>query len=524
MAIIQISRITHRTGFKEDLPQLAKAELGWSIDTRELFIGNGLPEQGSPIAGNTQILTEHSDLFALLESYTFKGAAAGYQVTTGTDALNPIVRTLQSKLDDDVNVRDFGAKGDGSTDDTESFKRAISQIYDSIELPYQPLVRRDIKIPAGTYIISSDVLVIPPWASLTGDGKDKTIIKQINVSNDCLIKTGDNLLQTENNIGDNTAYFPTEIKLSDMTLVNDTTKPVAIIDSAYNVSFSNVGFVGNQDSPSVSNVNSAGIVFNSSSAKSTNISFESCDFVNTCYGIVSDMDVSEVKVINCYFSSLLNGISLGENSTSYFPKNWLITGTLFEDIHSEAIATYDGVENITSMGNTFNNVGCGYDGNGFEVTNVIKFSANGCSSVSDMFERTEAYGTIFNNVEYGEYNVSIMNANEGSISGSRISDIGKFSTLLDNIVFPDITGISIPSSVNVAEISYMLRRGDVTRYGTLEIVRSFSTSYISDDYSETANIGVEFSVSHSSPSTTLMYKTTSTGDDIVFKYQIKKFV
>lgn len=62
MAIVQISRITNRKGLQENLPQLAGAELGWSIDTRRLFIGNGTLEEGAPEIGNTEILTEYSDV------------------------------------------------------------------------------------------------------------------------------------------------------------------------------------------------------------------------------------------------------------------------------------------------------------------------------------------------------------------------------------------------------------------------------------------------------------------------------
>jgi hypothetical protein len=62
VAIVQISRITNRKGLQENLPQLAGAELGWSVDSRRLFIGNGTLQEGAPVIGNTEILTEFSEI------------------------------------------------------------------------------------------------------------------------------------------------------------------------------------------------------------------------------------------------------------------------------------------------------------------------------------------------------------------------------------------------------------------------------------------------------------------------------
>lgn len=62
MAIVQISQIKHRHGVQTDLPQLATAELGWSVDTRKLYIGNGTLAEGAPEVGNTEVLTEFSNL------------------------------------------------------------------------------------------------------------------------------------------------------------------------------------------------------------------------------------------------------------------------------------------------------------------------------------------------------------------------------------------------------------------------------------------------------------------------------
>ena len=147
MAIVQISRITNRKGLIENLPQLAGAELGWAIDSRQLFIGNGTLQEGAPVIGNTEILTEFSDITALSQ-YTYKDVAVGYAAQTGPTSGDPVVRTVQAKLDDFADVRDFGAIGDGTADDTEALNRALYQLY-CVENNTQ--IRRALYFPAGTY-------------------------------------------------------------------------------------------------------------------------------------------------------------------------------------------------------------------------------------------------------------------------------------------------------------------------------------------------------------------------------------
>ena len=172
MAIVQISRITHRKGLQEDLPQLAGAELGWSIDSQRLFIGNGDLDEGAPTIGNTEILTENSDIFNLIGSYTYKGAAGGYIVQTGPVAGDDVTRSLQSKLDDFASVRDFGALGDGVTDDTAAINRALFQLFCRESTVSS---RRSLFFPAGTYRVT-DTILIPSYAKLYGEGKDSSVI------------------------------------------------------------------------------------------------------------------------------------------------------------------------------------------------------------------------------------------------------------------------------------------------------------------------------------------------------------
>jgi hypothetical protein len=130
VAIVQISRITQRKGLTTDLPQpLAGAELGWAVDDRRLFIGNGTIEDGAPVVGNTEVLTEFSDVLGFATSYTYEGAAAGYTVQTGATAGSPISQSIQARLDSYAIVTDFGATGDGTTDDTAAINRALNQLY-----------------------------------------------------------------------------------------------------------------------------------------------------------------------------------------------------------------------------------------------------------------------------------------------------------------------------------------------------------------------------------------------------------
>ena len=85
----------------------------------------------------------------------------------GTGAVS---RTLQSKEQDTVSAKDFGAVGDGITDDTVALQAFVTYIVANSQKGY---------VPAGTYIISS-ALIFPKGGnySFIGAGKNSTIIKQ----------------------------------------------------------------------------------------------------------------------------------------------------------------------------------------------------------------------------------------------------------------------------------------------------------------------------------------------------------
>jgi hypothetical protein len=86
---------------------------------------------------------------------------------SGTGA---VARTVSSKFGDIISAKDFGATGNGTTDDTVALQAFITYITANSRRGY---------IPEGTYIISSS-LNFPQGGnySVIGAGKNSTIIQQ----------------------------------------------------------------------------------------------------------------------------------------------------------------------------------------------------------------------------------------------------------------------------------------------------------------------------------------------------------
>jgi len=188
MAVVQISRIQNRRGLKNSqtgFPQLASGELGWAIDTQELYIGNGAVSEGAPAVGNTKILTEHDDIFNYVKSYEY--AYNNSAITTGIGNF-PTARTLQDRLDDLVSVRAFGAVGDGTTDDTVALQRAIDQLFLNSASKNSYSSRVLLYIEPGEYMISN-TLHIPPHAHLIGSGSNSTVIRHKPITVTGIIQT-----------------------------------------------------------------------------------------------------------------------------------------------------------------------------------------------------------------------------------------------------------------------------------------------------------------------------------------------
>ena len=422
MAVTQISRIQHRRGLEQDLPTLAGAELGWSVDTRKLYIGNGTLEEGAPTLGVTEILTQYTDLTSLLGSYTFVGNSTGYTVQTGSSVLNPVVRSFQQKFDDFVNVHDFGATGDGTTDDTAALNRAIQQIYIESENLNDPRTRRTIYIPGGTYL-TSNVISIPPNTSLQGDGPNSTIIK-LQYGNLSVANTSDSAFQSGGTIGSGSATLPSNITIDGIRFFNSNLsieRPIFNIDSAENVRITNTAFVSGTN-PGSNYPNVVEILSTTSSTQY--VTLDGVQILNGGNGIVN----------------------LGSTTRAL-----RVTNSIYDNISNVAIV-HGSMDSLSSVNNYYGTVG--------------SFSSTVNSTNFSSFGEVFVAGTSVNSAIY------LANLQIGM---ARSSSISTDAPVIANFV-ADTAG----------EIRYEVSNSSAKRFGTIQFSTDGTDMFFNDNFTETA--------------------------------------
>lgn len=515
MAIVQISQITNRKGRAENLPQLAGAELGWSTDTRQLYIGNGTIQDGAPVIGNTEILTEFSDILALNNTYTYQGAAAGYTAQTGATPGTPIIQGLQSWLDQFASVKDFGATGDGVTDDTAAINRALYQLYCR---EVNPQIRRSLFFPAGVYRVTGSIN-IPSYATLYGEGNNNSLIVLDDGINDYVARSADSLQHTGANIGNAGAAPPKYVTISNMGFSRlGLTGTVFLVEDASNYRFQNVGFRGPATTGNlVSSANdSIGLAFASTNALvCEQITLDGCVFSGLTWGVNNNQQTKAVTICNSEFRTLYQGIVLGTASTT----NGGSTGTrivsnMFDAIYAEGIVfgANLGLGINASGHNIFYDVGNHFTGSaGTPATSIVRIESNNNVSISDLFERTNDFATTYPRVVL--YNTqSIATTNGEQLTMGTYTRTSGQQAILVNDSAGTVTTFSA-TQITVAQINYGITRNNVYRTGTIMIATNNVASGLtwSDDYVDNGDTGIALAVDQTGTTVALTYTSSNTG-------------
>lgn len=570
MAIVQISRITQRKGLMEDLPQpLAGAELGWAIDDRRLFIGNGELADGAPVVGNTEILTEFSDILNFATAYTYEGAAGGYVVQTGPTTGDPVSQSIQSRLDSYAIVTDFGAVGDGVTDNTAAINRALYELYCR---EVNPSVRRSLFFPAGVYVVT-DTIKIPPYCMLYGEGGQSSIISfdveahtatimyspgvlvkdsgafyrsksevpiGINISDtdywqpetlpQYIARTADSLQQTGTNIATNGAIPPTDILIKDMGFKTNQIHDGLLIQNAIQgISMHGVDFIGPLTNPTNALDNIAAIRWASTtSLVCTQVTIDGGAISGWTWATNTAQQIKGATISNLQLYNLYQGIVLGGVSpVNGGPTGVAILSNTFDHIYHEGVIIQNVKLNSTGF-NIYFDVGNEYNGSPLSIgtsTSVIDINADQNISVGDLFQRTAAQA------DATHPRINLNHTASMSFDGDRMR-VGNYTrtaavqATLANNSSGNLVVISA-TATPAFKMDYTIKRGSLYRTGTMTVVADAEDSAGDfswcDDYVENNNIDITLSAvdtSISGGNLVIQWATANTGVAATIYYSI----
>lgn len=171
---------------------------------------------------------------SIADAMGLSGLSAGDQIAVDTVGADGRPASWKKKARDVLNVKDFGAKGDGSTDDTAAIQAAIDYAVAA--------GRRSVYFPAGTYIVTSPLHAQVETGTTTVGGSTKSrytygmglTLRGEQVGKTVLRKTGQTTytIPANNNINggstvDTTLFFGgtegTGLYVSDLSIENAST-------------------------------------------------------------------------------------------------------------------------------------------------------------------------------------------------------------------------------------------------------------------------------------------------------------
>jgi hypothetical protein len=498
MAVVQISRIQQRRGKKNSqtgFPQLASGELGWAIDTQELYIGNGAVSEGAPAVGNTKIITEHDNILALVDLYQYQ--KNNTHIQTGESTTMPIYRSLQDRLDDIVSVRAFGVVGDGIEDDTAAIQRAIDELFLNDYTKNNKSSRVILYFEPGVYKVSDEIR-IPPFAHIVGSGIDSTVIdlEMDDYTGKSVFRTIDSVSTPGNYIeftsmNSQTGTWPRKIYIANMTLQTNGVNAVMYVDNTESSVVERVRLLGVFTNNDPSDTNQAGVIIRGTSSvfSTIHVSFNQCIFNNTGYGVYSAHDHENVLFNQCVFYQLFDGINVGAGVVGSVATR--VSNCHFDQIDRYGFRVKKGYAN-SSTNNTYMNVGNDNQNYANPVSPIVLFDSNGNTSTDDYFHRNTELKDwqTYNQTAFIPAVQTTSMIHDNTNHSSQISDI----SAQVSSVFPVMRFPIFDSAIYV--IDYVISKtlsGTAIRSGTITVTLDVSTqqTLLKDNFDYTGSSTVE---------------------------------
>ena len=463
MAVVQISKIQIRRGQKNSssgVPQLSSAELAWAVDTQELYIGNGSVQEGAPYVGNTKILTEHDNILELASSYRF--ASDDPSITT------TVPRTLLGKIDEtQVSVADFGAVGDGSTDNVSAFTSALNELFRNAD----PNYKKVLIVPNGTYSFASD-LKIPSNSIIRGETNANVILNFDTNNIRFITETGSELANfTSSN-------RPENISISNLTIRRSSGQ--VVLTGVKDSFFDNVKFQGEY-----SLGGSVGLLVNEPAAvfwsndnagfKVDKVEFNNCQFYDNSLSLSCSQAIStdtQIKIINSKF--FVNDTSIFVEGVSGQTLNWKILDCDFEEIATQVFKSNYGKGTRFQRCN-FKNCGNGTSLASSPSSSIIFFGESRDNIVIGCTSNRQQQAGVVDSELVGSI-TEVYNSDHTELLDKNFSQIYLSNSFRPVAVFSAFN--------NYISVNYVLRLGVHVRYGRLRFTLGDNSQKLSwtDEY------------------------------------------
>jgi hypothetical protein len=355
----------------------------------------------------TSVITAKSALDQISNEGT--GSSKVGFLQSGTGATN---RTVQAKLRDTVSVKDFGAVGDGVTDDTTAVQTALNSGVGAIY------------IPKGVYVVDA---VTAANVYIFGEG---TLKKKTATKGQLLTLTGSNVIEGVTFDYDWTNATQTLPYYSNISLRQN--QGTAIVRGCKFVrSFARAFYAEGATVTLIGNNFSEGAPHNNQSGGNERVT----SYVDIVADLLTDEQFIEING-NTFVGTSLDPNDLHLNPTGIFINAQALDGVRYKSVNivgntllgcsqnagagnvTGAIETYNGVENLVVSGNTIRL----FSYAGVKIQNSSNFSVTGNIITEGNVPSGAVVAQSFGVITSEKVRSAVTEQKNGSVSGNTISD------------------------------------------------------------------------------------------------------